>query len=389
MFDRHLVAEIEELAEDFPVIGIIGPRQVGKTTLVKSIEYIHGRETIYLDLEHPDDLARISQPTLYFQTHIDKCIVLDEVQRLPELFPILRAVIDRHRVPARFFVLGSASPELIRDSSESLAGRIAYTELTPIRLLECSATFNWQHHWLAGGFPSALLAKTDRKRTRWFRSFVQTYVERDIPLLGLKASPDVLQRFIRMLSHYQAAVWNATTFAKSLDLASPTVTRYLNFLAEAFILRKLEPYYTNNKKRLVKAPKVYVRDAGILHHMLGIVNFDQLLGHPVLGASWEGYVIEQIAGEAPELELAFYRTHAGAEIDLLLLRNGVPIAAIEIKFSSAPKVSRGFYNCLEDLGTNKNFVITPATEEYPVAENVLVCSIERFLTAHLPKISGS
>lgn len=386
MLNRNLLLEIQELAEDFPVIGIVGPRQVGKTTLVKAMEQIHGKETIYLDLEYPDDLAKLEQSTLYFEQHKDKCIVLDEVQRFPELFPILRAVVDRHRVPARFVVLGSASPELIRDASESLAGRIAYTELTPIQLTEAQPQFTTQQHWLAGGFPSALLARNDKSRTRWFRNFVQTYVERDIPLLGLVASPDILHRFIRMLCHYQGGIWNASPFSKSLDLSSPTVTRYLNFLAEAFIIRKLTPFHVNIKKRLVKSPKVYVRDSGLLHYMLGISNFEQLMGHPILGGSWEGYVIEQIAAHAPELDLSYYRTQRGAEVDLVIVRDGVPQASIEIKYSAAPKVSRGFYSCIEDLGTTRNFVVTPATDEFPLAENIQACSIDAFLANHLPAL---
>ena len=385
MIKRETENEINALIGYFPAIGIIGPRQVGKTTLAKKIK-LKDKESIYLDLELPDDLAKLNEPSLFFNANSDQCIILDEVQRKPDLFPILRAVIDQKRVPGRFLLLGSASPELIRDSSESLAGRIAYKELTPLNLMEVTGESDYQTHWLKGGFPNAFLAPNSQLRKAWFQNFIQTYIERDIPQLGLKVSPVILHRFVQMLCHFHGNVWNANNFSKSLELTGATIKKYLYFLSEAFLVNILPPYSPNIKKRIVKSPKIYIRDSGLLHHLLHIYEPNDLYGHIVLGHSWEGYVIEQIKQLfADSYEFCFYRTHKGAECDLLLLKAGKPEIAIEIKYTSTPKLTKGFLNSIEDLNTKNNFIITPDTDSFLIRENVEVCS----LTSFLKKLKGS
>ena len=377
MIKRELGIKIKELLQFFSVVAIIGPRQVGKTTLAKSM--VSAKTSIYLDLEYPDDLIQLNEATLFFEEHKDKCIILDEIQRKPDLFPLLRSVIDRNKKPGRFILLGSASPDLLRDSSETLAGRIAYVELTTLNTLEIKKV-DQQRLWIEGGFPDIFVTNQANFKTAWYQNFIKTYVERDIPLLGLQVSPTILHRLIAMLCHYNGNILNASELARSMQLTSPTLTRYLHFLSEAFLIRLLPAYFHNGKKRLVKAPKVYVRDTGLLHHILGIKDYASILSNPALGASWEAFVVEQIYQRYhEEFELFYYRTQAGTECDVILVKAGKPVASIEIKFSSTPSLSKGFVLTIEDLKTKNNYIIAPVKRSFMLNKEVEVLSLEDFL----------
>lgn len=387
MIDRVLLNTLTEVISYFPVLGIVGPRQVGKTTLSKQLIGRIEKETIYLDLENPRDAARLFDPVLFFERNIDRCVVLDEIQRMPELFPVLRSMVDLKRVPARFILLGSASPELIRDSSESLAGRIAYEELTPFNLMEVSSKYDIEKHWLRGGFPPALLVSSDFISNKWLSNFIRTYIERDLPMLGLDVNVNLLQRFWTMLAHLHGNLLNMSALSKSLAVTSTTVKRYVSFMESAFLVRLLQPFSTNVKKRLVKSPKVYIRDTGILHRLLAIDNFEILESNPILGNSWEGYVIEQILQLCnDDIKGFFYRTHEGAECDLVLVRGGKPLYAIEIKYTSAPKITKGMRISFDDLNAWRNFVITPNGADFLLAEDVRSCSIDTFLKNYLNSV---
>lgn len=379
---------IKRLAEDyvladirqFPVVGIIGPRQVGKTTLSKSLMTKLDKNAVYLDLELQEDITKLENAEIYLKAHQDDCIILDEIQNMPELFPVLRGMTDKYRVPGRFIILGSASPRLIRKSSESLAGRIAYTQLSPLNIQEVAKHTELKKHWFSGGFPDSVLALDNLSSKNWLRNFIQSYTERDLPLLGMPASPMVIRRFLTMLANYQGGLWNASNFAKSMGLSYQTLNRYLDFLEEAFLVSRLQPFSFNIKKRLVKSPKVYIRDSGVLHYLASISDFEQLQGNVLVGNSWEGYVIEQIRQIAPqEIDLYFYRTHNGAECNLVLVRGLQPVSAIEIKYTSAPKISKGFNIAIEDLGTMDNYIITPYSDSYQKSEKIKVCSLTDYL----------
>ena len=384
MIERLIKEELIELLSYFPVVGLIGSRQVGKTTLVKQLANKLNKKTIYIDLEKPEDLSKLIEPSLYLRTHTDKCVILDEIQRVPHLFPIMRALIDEQRIPARFIITGSASPDLIRDSSESLAGRIAYKELTPMNLFEVNDKIGFEEHWFRGGYPLALFAPSQKLSKAWLDNYIQTYVERDLPLLGLKVSPTTLRNLWSMLAHIHGNILNMNLLSKSLEISIPTLKRYLHFLSEAFLIKILQPYYYNIKKRLVKSPKIYIRDTGILHAILGIHTQNHLHGHPVIGHSWEGYIIEQIYAHChPDFGFCYYRTHHGAECDLILTKANTPLAAIEIKYTSSPKVTKGLKNSISDLKTARNYIICITGEDYPLAANITVCNIFSFVENHL------
>ncbi len=387
MIERHIIKELMSLIEFFPVTGLIGPRQVGKTTLVKQISKQLQLETIYLDLENPKDSAKLRDPVLYFESNLNKCVILDEIQRMPELFPILRSMVDNHRVASRFIILGSATPDLIRDSSESLAGRIAYKELSPFNITEIWAPNNniQQKHWLKGGFPDAWLAPSEALSFEWQYQFTKTYIERDLPMLGLSINRSLIRKFWTMLAHLHGQVVNMSNLARSLDLSSNSINKYLSFLENAFLIKLLPPFATNLKKRLVKSPKVFIRDSGILHYLLNLESMEDLKSNPVLGHSWEGYVIEQISQKLHHnIQPYYYRTHVGAECDLVLIRSGKPIMGLEIKYTSSPSVTKGMLQSFSDLETTNNFVITPNTDDYLLKENIRVCDLVTFLNKYLP-----
>ena len=369
--NRKAEAEILSLLGRYPAVAIIGPRQVGKTTLAKLLGEKIARQTRYLDLEYPADFASLQEPVVFLERLAGQTVILDEVQRMVGLFPVLRALIDRKREPGRFILLGSATPELIQRSSESLAGRIAYVELSPFAFSELPGEIAMEDHWLRGGFPDSLLAANDEDSMDWRKNFVKTYLERDLPMLGLQADPILLNRLWTMLAHLNSGLLNKEALSKSLSLNNATVGRYFQFFESAFLVRTLQPYAANLSKRLIKTPKVYLRDTGILHYLANIRSFEGLMGSPMLGASWEAYVVNQVAFHLPQgWEMFFYRTHDGTEADLVLANGGVPEALVEIKFSTNPNVSKGFHIASTDLKTNRHFVICPIQSGFPLKHGI-------------------
>jgi len=376
MFTRELTGTVETCLQTFPAIGILGPRQVGKTTLVKTLLTNFKKEVVYLDLEYFADQRRLQEPDLFFQANQDKLIVLDEIQRMPELFPLLRSMIDQHRVPGRFILLGSASPDLLRNSSESLAGRIIYLELSPLHLLEVQPRYDYRQHWLKGGFPDALLSPDQTIWQYWMESFIQTYVQRDLPALGMPAQPALIRRLLTMLVSLHGGQLNYSQLARSLDLSVPTVQQYIGFLEDAYLIRRLSPYFVNIGKRLIKAPKVFVRDSGMVHALADLTDYNALTGSALLGASWEGYVVQQIVSRLPmPVTPYYYRTQNGAELDLLLVKAGKPVVSIEIRYSNDPSLKRGNTQAIDDIQTTNNLIVTPEADGYWLRKDVKVCSI--------------
>lgn len=374
MFERALLPELRDELANVPAVALLGPRQTGKTTLALALA--RGRPSLYLDLESERDLARLSEPELYLAGHQDKLVILDEVHRLPSLFPLLRGLIDQARRDGRrqglYLLLGSASLDLLAQSGETLAGRIAYLELAPLTLRETGSVAPDQL-WLRGGFPDSLTASSDAVSLRWRQNFIRTYLERDIPQLGPRIAASMLQRFWTMLAHHQGGLLNMSQFARNLGVDVKTVQAYLELLEDLLLLRRLSPWHANLGKRLVKSPKIYVRDSGLVHALLGIGSHDTLLSHPVVGASWEGHVIENLLACAPRgTQGHFYRSSGGAEIDLLLQRPGGALWAIEVKRSLSPKVERGFHAACDDLQPQRRLVVYPGAERYPLAQGIEV-----------------
>jgi len=372
MFRRHLKKLVLERLEVFPAVALLGPRQVGKTTLAHQIA--EGRPSIYLDLEAVADRAKLDDPELYLAGHRDKLVILDEIQRVPELFQALRGIIDAGRREGRkagqFLLLGSASNELLHQSSESLAGRIAYLELGPLDVREIEdrpADTLWQR----GGFPDSFLAASDGASIAWRSNFIRTYLERDIPALGPRIPAETLRRFWTMLAHQQGGLLNTAELGRNLAVDARTVGRYLDLLVYLLLVRRLHPWHANTNKRLVKSPKVFVRDSGLVHALLGIADGESLLGHPVVGGSWEGFAIENLCNAAPpETKPYFYRTATGDEIDLLLDIPGKGLWAIEIKRGLAPQLTKGFHAARMVLQPERCLVVYAGTERYPLAEGV-------------------
>ncbi len=346
---------------------LVGPRQCGKTTLAREI--VRADSDNYFDLEDPASLARLSEPMTALQS-LRGIVVIDEIQRRPDLFPVLRVLVDRRPLPARFLILGSASPELLRQSSETLAGRIEVLTLGGFSLAEVGAR-RQEAHWRRGAFPRSFLARSEGDSVAWRRAFVNTFVERDAPQLGLAVPAQALLRFWTMVAHWHGGIWNAAEPARSLGVSEPTVRRYLDFLAGAFMVRQLPPWHENLKKRQVKAPKVYIRDSGLLHHLLGIGSGRELLSHPKAGASWEGYVIEEAIRVIAPDEAYFWATHQGAELDLLLFKHGRRLG-IEVKRADAPKVTPSMRIAIEDLGLDRLVVLYPGTRGYALDETISV-----------------
>ncbi|MBN7809806.1 ATP-binding protein [Algoriphagus sp. H41] len=375
--DRLIFPLIQEYLSIFPAVGLLGPRQVGKTTLVKNLKL--DRESLYIDLEKASDRAKLVDPELFLKSHTDKTVILDEIQLMPELFAELRSLIDELRQPGRFILLGSASPDLIRKSADSLAGRIGYLELTPFFLGEVEPD-ETEKLWIRGGFPLSFLARTERESQLWRQNFIKTYLERDLAQIGLSTDPRLVERFWMMLANAQGGLWNAESFAKALGITRPTVNRYLEYLEGSFMVRVLVPYHHNIKKRLVKSPKVFIRDTGLLHALTGVDSMAALQNLLLIGASWEGFVIEQIAATYGEAyEYFFYRTHQGAECDLLLVKNGVVKTAIEIKNTLSPKLSKGMQISMEDTGAEEGFVVCRVDQGFPLSEKVKAVGLREFL----------
>ncbi len=368
MITRRIHAQLTRAIDHNPAVGLLGPRQVGKTTL--ALEIGATRPSLYLDLESPADRAKLADAGRYLAEHEDELVILDEVHRAPEIFQVLRGLIDqgrrRGKQGGRFLLLGSASVDLLRQSGESLAGRIAYLELAPLDALEVGPE-KLDRLWVRGGFPSSFLATSDRLSLDWREDFIRTYLERDVPQFGSRIPSETLRRFWTMLAHHQAGLHHAALWAQGLGVDGKTVARYLDLLVDLLLVRRLPPWHRNAGKRLVKSPKIFVRDSGIVHALLGLGTKEQLLGHPVAGPSWEGFVLETVLAQVPRGTSAhFYRSAAGAEIDLVLTLPGGEVWAIEIKRSSAPKLERGFHFACADLAPARRFVIYPGRERFPL-----------------------
>jgi predicted AAA+ superfamily ATPase len=348
-----------------PAVALLGPRQCGKTTLARRLAA--DRSSHYFDLEHPADLARLDEPFTAL-SRLKGLIVIDEVQRRPDLFPTLRVLLDRNPLPARILVLGSASPDLLRQASESLAGRIAFVEMGGFTLSEVGAA-RLDRLWDRGGFPRSFLARSQRDSVAWRRDFVQTFLERDLPQLGVRVPSLTMRRFWTMLAHYSGGLWNSSEVGRSLGEAHTTIRRHLDTLAGAMVVRILQPWHANLGKRQVKAPKVYVRDTGLLHQLLGIESHEQLAAHPKLGASWEGFVIEQILAATRSTDSYFWRTATGAELDLLLIHKGRRVG-VEVKYSDAPRFGSSMATAMQDLELDRLLVVYPGEQTYDLGAAV-------------------
>ena len=372
MIKRRLAIQILEDLEHQAAVALLGPRQVGKTTLAMTLS--DPNPATYLDLENPADREKLADPALYLEAHAEKLVILDEIQNAPDLFNVLRGLIDKGRRKGRkngrFLLLGSASVELLRQSSESLAGRIAYRELAPIDVTEIEQS-GQNNLWLRGGFPESFLARGDGRSLDWRRDFLRTYLTRDIPALEPRIPAETLRRLWTMLAHGQGTPLNASRLATSLSISSPTVSRYIDLLVDLLLVRRLTPYHANLGKRLVKAPKIYVRDSGVLHALLAIPTHDALIDHPIVGASWEGFAVETLINCAPAWASPFYfRTAAGAEIDLLLELPDGKLWAIEIKRSLTPKVERGFHTACDDLRPARRLLVYAGNEPVPLSHGI-------------------
>ena len=385
MLKRRIQKDIIKSLKQFPAVGLVGPRQAGKTTLAKMITDKLDKPVIYLDLENPQDLQKLDDAQLYLQQFQNHLIILDEAQRKPELFPLLRSMIDQDRKPGRFMILGSASPSLKRQASESLAGRIAYHELSPFTLDEIAdGKDNFNKLWLRGGYPDSYLADSDESSTAWVQNFIQTHLERDLPVLGVRVPATTLFRFWTMAAHCNGQLWNASRLAESLGVDSKTSRRYLDILEDTFMIRQLQPFFGNVKKRLVKSPKVYIRDTGLLHTMLKIYSYDDLSANPILGVSWEGFCLEQIIALKPSrYDAYFYRTQsaAAAEIDLVLTRGLKVEIAIEIKYSLTPKLTKSSTNAINEVAPLKTWIVYPGEESYPIKKDIWTLPVSQ-----LPRI---
>ncbi len=374
------IERIETLFRSHPTVGILGPRQCGKTTLARDYIKSSGRRWVhYFDLEDPEDLARLDDARLTL-TPLRGLVVIDEIQRRPELFPLLRVLVDRATPSQRYLILGSASRELIRQSSESLAGRIGYVELPPFTATE---TGPLPRLWLRGGFPRSWLARSNADSMNWRKAYVATFLERDIPALGIDMAPRTMRRLWLMLAHSHGNVLNASDLARSMDVSQPTIRRYLDILSGTFVTRLLPSWHANIRKRQVKSPKAFFRDSGILHALLDLPDMAALRSHPAVGASWEGFALEQvthIVGASPE-ECYFWRTHTGAELDLLIER-GRQRLAFEFKYSSAPKATRSMHSALDDLALDHLTVVCPGTRSYPLTSRITVTNLADLAARH-------
>lgn len=385
MIDRRVIADINDSLSFFPVVSIIGPRQVGKTTLAKQLMAQTSKPTLYLDLEIQSDLFKLNDAELFLSQYADHLVVIDEVQLKKELFPLIRGLVDQYRVPSRFLLLGSASPELIRDSSESLAGRIAYHQLFPFDLSEIPDTISQNDLWVKGGFPNMLFTEKQNFSRRWMENFINAYLNRDLLQLGLNASPKVIRNLWTMMAHLNGHLLNTTTIGNSLGISTPTVKRYIDFLEDAFLLKSLHPFHWNISKRLVKTPKVYLIDTGILHNLLGVNDFISLSGNPIIGSSWESFVFNQVRSMKPDdVELYFYRTHQGTEVDFVFARGYNVIATAEVKYTNSPKLTKGNFQAFDDLKAPMNYVITPSSDDYLFKERIRICSLRAFIFNYLP-----
>lgn len=383
MVDRKIREALSRGLLEMPAVALLGARQVGKTTLARSLGDACG--AVYIDLESPEDCLKLSDPVAYFGSLSGKLVILDEIQRSPDLFKVLRGVIDENRRQGnkvgQFLLLGSASMDLLRQSSESLAGRIRYMEISGLNVLEFGGGLGGrQSLWLRGGFPESALAESDAVAMQWLEDLIRTYLERDIPQMGFRVPATRLRRLWTMLAHLQGEPVNHAKLGSNLEVDGKTVRHYIDILTDLLLVRRLAPWHTNVKKRLVKSPRYYVRDSGVLHRLLGVSDREALLSHPVLGKSWEGFVMENIHSILPrDVETYYYRTAVGAEIDLVIKWSTGETWAVEIKHGSAPKLGKYFSQSCEDVGASQRFVVYGGEDEFPVANGVTVIGLERFL----------
>lgn len=383
MITRDLQLTLKKRLGSNPAVALLGSRQVGKTTLAKEIQL--DKPTHYLDLERPSDVAKLADPELYLSQFSGKLVILDEIQRVPDLFPVLRSLIDERRQAgersAQFLLLGSASPELLQQSAETLAGRISYLELTPLKLVELETPErSINQHWFRGGYPDAYLAESDEAAQEWCDDFVTSYIERTLPLLGVSSTPLLLRRLCSMLAHLQGCTLNLSNLSNSLGIDGKTVRHYIDLLEGLYLLRSLPAFSANAGKRLTKSPKTYWRDSGLLHTLAGLPNLDQVLGHPICGQSWEGYCIEQIINALPKnTSYSHYRTHSGAELDLVLESPNREIMAIEIKRSLSPKISRGYTESFNTIQASRGYFIIPQGECFPLNKDTFAISLCDFI----------
>lgn len=375
LFERRATALLRQALNSMPVVALVGPRQVGKTTLAMQLSKQTTKKTTYLDLESDQDFNKLSDPELFLQRFENELLIIDEVQRMPDLFRVLRGLVDKRRrqgeTTAHFLLLGSSSRELLQHSSESLAGRIRYIELTPFTADELLLNNAFNEHsdtlWFRGGFPDSYLSTTDDESRLWRDDFIATYMERDLPLMGVGISPAQLKRFWKMLAHYNGNVVNHSEIGRSLGLSHTSIRNYLDTLTDFYMVRQLPPWSGNLKKRLVKSPKVYIRDTGILHSLLKISTRDALLGHPLAGGSWEGFIVETLLSVIDNRwDACYFRTATQVELDLILTAPNGDVWAIEIKRASAPKASRGFHEACNDVQANRKWVIYPGADRYPL-----------------------
>ncbi len=384
MLERWIEERLEKAIKRVPAVAFLGPRQVGKTTLAREIA--KKRNSIYLDLESPEDLLKLRDPVSFLSGNSEKLIILDEIQRVPDLFMILRGLIDENRRAGKkaeqFLLLGSATMDLLRQSSESLAGRIHYVYMSGFNVLEVPHANPKDVHklWLRGGFPDSYLASSDAESMEWLEMLIRTYLERDVPQMGFRVPASRLRTLWTMLAHLQGEPLNYSKLGNNLEIDGKTVTHYLDILVDLLLVRRLSPWYENVKKRLVKSPRFYVRDNGILHRLLGIADYDALLSNPVLGKSWEGFVIENIVSILPNsVESYYYRTSGGAEIDLILRISSKELWAIEIKHGVAPKIRPSLHQASEDIKATRKFVVYGGYDEFPIGKDTTVISLPRLM----------
>ena len=372
----HLQKKLKMLLKNYPAVALLGARQVGKSTLAKEA-LTQFKRSVYLDLELTRELNKLSDPEAFFELHKQSLICLDEIQYKPNLFQILRGVIDQRKRKGQFLILGSASRDLIQQSSETLAGRIAFLDVTPFDIQEVEGK-RFYKHWLRGGYPLSFLSQSDNLSLEWRYNYIRTFLERDIPQLGFNIPAKTLERFWKLLSHSQGQTLNSSKLGEILGKSSHTIKNYIDILEQTFIVRSLKPYIKNVKKRLVKSPKIYIRDTGLLHAHLNIETSDELFGHPIYGSSFESYVIENICYNLKNWNPYFYRTSSGAELDLVLEKAG-KIIVVEVKASTSAKPSRGFWNAIEDIQADKKYIIAPIKDTYPIQNNVTVTHVSAFL----------
>jgi predicted AAA+ superfamily ATPase len=377
MIERRVAAEVTSLLEHMPAVALVGPRQAGKTTLALAIA--KGRPSVYLDLESAADRARLAEPALYFADHADELVILDEIHRAPGLFEALRGVIDEARrdgrATGRFLLLGSAAIDLLAQSGETLAGRISFVELAPFDVTEVGGE-HLDELWVRGGFPESFLATDDAVSLRWRQDFIRTYLERDIPQFGPRIPAETLRRLWTMFAHHQGGLLNAAQLARNLGVSGTTIAHYLDLMVDLLLIRRLPPRLPNLGKRLVRSPKVYVRDSGLLHALLGLADKEAILGHPIVGPSWEGMAIENLfVAAGPQTQASFYRTSHGAEVDLVLGWPGGGEWAVEIKRSLAPTVERGFHSALTDLSPERALIVYPGADLYRPASSIEVIGL--------------